>query len=199
MATLGDAQSYSPNQLQKREVIVASALDVIRRHGVAACTTRAIAEASPLTKSSIHYYFSDIDALVDLAMERYSDELVERVRETARQKPTPQAALDEAIRAYVMPGPSAVPAVWQEYYVITLRREDPFALTRTVNPVVELFGQLLSAVDEGLAALAPDVSAMLFGVLMLRPTHPIDPEVVIANVHALIDHGGHGSSGATAR
>lgn len=186
MATLADGQTFSPNQLQKREVIVTAALDVIRHSGVAACTTRAVAEASPLTKSSIHYYFSDIDTLIDLAMERYSDELVARVREAAALEATPQAALDAAVRTYIMPGRSAVPAVWQEYYVITLRRGDPSALTRTVSPVVDLFAQLLGAIDRESAEFAASITALLFGVLMLRPTHMIDPGSVIDSVHAVI-------------
>jgi AcrR family transcriptional regulator len=178
--------SYSPNQLQKREVIIQAALDVIRQHGVAACTTRAVAEASPLTKSSIHYYFSDIDTLVDLAMERYSDELVMRVREAASREANPTAALDAAVRAYVVPGPSAVPAVWQEYYVMTLRRGDPSALRRTVAPVVDLISDLLSAIDERSSAQAANITSLLFGVLMLRPTHPIDPDTVVKNVHTIM-------------
>jgi DNA-binding transcriptional regulator YbjK len=42
-------------------------LTVLARDGLAGCTARAVAEASPLTKSALHYYFSDMDKIIDQA------------------------------------------------------------------------------------------------------------------------------------
>lgn len=58
----------SANQDHKRAQIIAAARDVLARDGLAGCTTRSVADASPLTKSAIHYYFSDINDIIDAAV-----------------------------------------------------------------------------------------------------------------------------------
>jgi len=57
----------TPNQLAKRREIVEVAKRLLANHGLAGCTSRQIAAAGHLTKSVIHYYFSDMDVLVAAA------------------------------------------------------------------------------------------------------------------------------------
>ena len=62
---MNSSEELSPNQRRKRQQIVEAARRVLAEQGLAACSVRAIADASPLTKSAIHYYFADINELVD--------------------------------------------------------------------------------------------------------------------------------------
>ena len=58
----------TPNQESRRQEIIAAAASVVAAEGLAACTVRRIAEVTPLTKSTIHYYFDDADELIDLVV-----------------------------------------------------------------------------------------------------------------------------------
>ncbi|MHB8671618.1 MAG: TetR/AcrR family transcriptional regulator, partial [Acidimicrobiales bacterium] len=63
-----DGQRLSPNQLAKRDEIVSAAVEVLLRDGVHGCTVRSIAASAGVSKGSVHYYFGDVDEIVDLAM-----------------------------------------------------------------------------------------------------------------------------------
>ncbi|MBC8364121.1 MAG: TetR family transcriptional regulator [Actinobacteria bacterium] len=58
----------TPNQESRRQEIIAAASSVVAAEGLAACTVRRIAEVTPLTKSTVHYYFDDVDELTDLVV-----------------------------------------------------------------------------------------------------------------------------------
>src|SRR5882757_5968523 len=76
-------QALSPNQLEKRERIVEAAKTVLVENGLAGCTARAVAAAGPLTKSAIHYYFHDMDELIDQAMAAHIAAFVSAIRQAA--------------------------------------------------------------------------------------------------------------------
>ena len=76
-----------------------AAADVLRREGWAGCTARAISDASPLTKSALHYYFDDVDEIVELAFRRVMDEALSRVEAVAEAEADPVDALWGAARA----------------------------------------------------------------------------------------------------
>jgi DNA-binding transcriptional regulator YbjK len=63
-----DHGAETPNQRDKQRQIIEAARRVLARDGLAGCTARAVARASPLTKSAMHYYFRDIDDVVDQAV-----------------------------------------------------------------------------------------------------------------------------------
>src|SRR4051794_21820584 len=60
--------TWTPNQQAARERIIGAAADLIAEHGLAACTIRAVADRSGLTKSTVHYYFDDSNELIDLSV-----------------------------------------------------------------------------------------------------------------------------------
>ena len=72
--------TWSPNQLDKQRQIIEAARVVLARDGLAHCTARSDADASPLTKSAIHYYFSDMDEIIDAAMAGHITAFADRVR-----------------------------------------------------------------------------------------------------------------------
>src|ERR1700742_1015439 len=75
----------------KREQIIDAARTVLARNGLAACTARAVADASPLTKSAIHYYFRDIDETVDRAVLAHLDAMLATLRQRATAIAAPAA------------------------------------------------------------------------------------------------------------
>ncbi len=128
------AREWSPNQEAKRQAIVAAAAEVLRTRGVAACTARAIAEASPLTKSAVHYYFDDTDEIVDAAFRLLMEQYLSRIEKAAADADGPTAALWAAATAYVRFGADRrstrrAPMLWFEYRVVSARRGD----SSTVN------------------------------------------------------------------
>jgi AcrR family transcriptional regulator len=77
------AAVVSNNQRVKRAQIIDAAKEVLATQGLAACTARAVADASPLTKSAIHYYFRDVDEIVDEAMAEHVDAMLVNLRRAA--------------------------------------------------------------------------------------------------------------------
>lgn len=70
-----------PSAPERREQIVAAALELFRRNGFAAVSTRDLAEHAGLSRSHVYHYFSDWKALRRAAFERFSAEQVAEVRE----------------------------------------------------------------------------------------------------------------------
>jgi AcrR family transcriptional regulator len=68
MQAMTDDVEWTPNQQAARRKIIAASADLIAEHGLSACTVRAVADASGLTKSTVHYYFDDANELVDLSV-----------------------------------------------------------------------------------------------------------------------------------
>lgn len=128
---------------------MAAAAEVLRTQGVAACTARAIAQASPLTKSALHYYFEDIDEVVDLAFRRLMEQYLARIEKAAADAGGPVEALWAATEAYLRFGADRptgrAPMLWFEYRVASARRGD----SRTVNELSDraeaVFARLVEA------------------------------------------------------
>jgi len=115
----------TPNQREKRELIVAATSDVLARDGLAACTARAVADASPLTKSAVHYYFRDVDEITDQAMSAISTPSP-WTRFAGRPTPnrSPPKRLWRVIDAYLATFADKPHAalLWFEYWIALSRR-----------------------------------------------------------------------------
>jgi AcrR family transcriptional regulator len=170
-------ETLSPNQLGKRELILQSARHVLLEGGPAACTSRALAQESGLTKGLIHYYFDTVEEIVDEAMRGLLAELFDRLRATAARHEDPAerfwAVIDDYISAYAeQPG---LTLLWFDYWVRTTRmgrREEGAAVN---DGLVALLADVLS--DASVAdpvARARAVLAYVIGVLVRAEVHPID-------------------------
>jgi len=116
--------AISPNQDRKRRQIIEAARVVLARDGLAGCTARAVAEASPLTKSAINYYFDSMDEIVDLAVAAHVEAMLAALREVARQQDDPYQRLHAVLRAYLdtfADQPHAA-FLWFEYWIAAARR-----------------------------------------------------------------------------
>ena len=66
--------------MAEREAIVVAAAEVVLRDGIQGCTVRAIAARASVSKGSVHYYFADVDEIVDAAVLRAVSSWIEHVR-----------------------------------------------------------------------------------------------------------------------
>lgn len=141
--------ALSPNQLARREALIEAAMQVLRSHGLAGCTSRAIAEASPFAKSALHYYFRDTEEIVDLAFQRLMAQFAERIEQAAAAAPTPIEALWAAARTYVHLGSGQhagqLPMLWFEVQLAASRMGDTSALQAITQRFVEVLTGLIDA------------------------------------------------------
>lgn len=156
----------SPSAIDRKEQLVAAATKVLKERGVAACTARTIADASPLTKSSVHYYFEDVDELVDVAMSRLMDEFVERISAAAASAADPVTALWAAAETYLELGtsvPGRIPLLWFEYQVAAVRRGRIDVVKQIIEHGAAMWEQLVTATG---VADAPARGRALFAALI---------------------------------
>jgi AcrR family transcriptional regulator len=139
------ARHTADNRRAKRDQIIKAARDVLAREGVAACTARAVADASPLTKSAIHYYFRDVDEIIDQAMTAHVDVMLTGLRDVARQPADPHDRLWSVISAYLATFADQPHAafVWFEYWVTASRRHALDPASQMLASVEDLFRGLL--------------------------------------------------------
>jgi AcrR family transcriptional regulator len=170
-------ETLSPNQVGKREVILAAARRILLEGGPAACTSRAVAEESGLTKGLIHYYFATVEEIVDEAMRGLLADLFDRLRATAERHADPAerfwAVLEDYVTAFAeQPG---LTLLWFEYWVKTTRvgrREEGEWLS---DGLVALLRDLLSdASVRDPEARARAVLAYVIGVLVRAEVHPLE-------------------------
>ncbi|GHF74766.1 AcrR family transcriptional regulator [Amycolatopsis bartoniae] len=144
----GRRDRLSPNQLAKQEQIVDAARKVLVRDGLAGCTARSIADAGPLTKSAIHYYFSDIDLLIDRAVAALVTDFLTELRRVAEKYDEPRERLWAVLETYLdtfAEHPNAAFA-WFEYWVAVGRADNVAAAEVTLRSVIELLTDLLGDV-----------------------------------------------------
>ena len=182
-------ETFSPNQLEKRQQIIDAARQVLAQHGLMACTARAIADASPLTKSAIHYYFTDMDEIIDAAMAWHIDAFVQRLRSVAARYKAPPDRFWAVVGDYLAcfeETPNAA-TLWLEYWIDSVRRGRPRAMKRTVEPVLEF----LETVFEGLqtrdaAAKAHALLSYLLGTIVQQQVHKLSFDALRPEVIALL-------------
>jgi AcrR family transcriptional regulator len=181
----------SRNRHAKRDQIINAAKEVLAREGLAACTARAVADASPLTKSAIHYYFNDINEIVDQAVLAHLDAMLESLREQANRITNPDERLWAAINAYLATFADKPHAafLWFEYWVSASRR----ASLDTVDHMLgKVHAFLLDLLDD-LAPNNPDETAhallsWLLGTVVQQHVHPRPTAALRYEIDAIV-HG----------
>lgn len=160
----------------KRRQIVEAARTVLARDGVAGCTARAVADASPLTKSAIHYYFRDIDEIVDTAVAAHLDAMLEALRTVASDYDDPDARLHAVVRAYLdtfTERPYAA-FLWFEHWIATGRRGERAATDRMLVAVESLFAELLGDRTSSPVGDARTLVSWLLGTVVQQHVRPLD-------------------------
>src|SRR3954452_18604256 len=83
-----------------REQIVEAALLTLAEDGFAGATSRAIARRGKFNQALVYYYFGSLDALLLVALDRTSEERLERYRSAVRSATTLEELAAVAAAAY---------------------------------------------------------------------------------------------------
>jgi AcrR family transcriptional regulator len=182
----------SPNRRDKQRQIVEAAKLVLVRDGLAACTARAVADASPLTKSAIHYYFESVEEIIDLAMISLLDEFLVRVRHAGEEHPDPierfLAMAEEYLRVFAeRPNYSLL---WFGYWVkssLEGGRDRMLAMQSSIISVVQAVLEEAGIADA--PARARLVSAYLVGALVRQENEGTSPDQLAVELLEMIGAG----------
>jgi AcrR family transcriptional regulator len=68
-----------------RELLLEAALRLFAEQGIEAVSIRAVNREAGLGPASVHYHFGTKEALLDAVLHRYGDELIDRIKEGAKQ------------------------------------------------------------------------------------------------------------------
>ncbi|GAA1655513.1 TetR/AcrR family transcriptional regulator [Fodinicola feengrottensis] len=168
-------KALSPNQLEKQQQIIEAARVVLARDGLAGCTARAVADASPLTKSAIHYYFADMDDLVDRAMAGHIDAFVRTLRTAADKHEQPADRFWAVVRDYLntfQERPS-VATLWFGYWISATTKNRLAAIESMHSTVTAIFTELLAAVEvDNPARRADALFSYLLGTVVREAVAP---------------------------
>ena len=85
---------------ERREQIVAAAIEVISREGLAAASTRAIAAEAEVSLSTLHYCFGSKDALTDAVLEAIVAEIVDVAGTAVRTDHGLADAIEASVNAF---------------------------------------------------------------------------------------------------
>ncbi|MGF7235552.1 MAG: TetR/AcrR family transcriptional regulator [Frankia sp.] len=187
----GRRSELSPNQRHKRQQIVNAARAVLADKGIAACTEREVAAASPLTKSAVHYYFADMNDLIDQAMAGHVDAFVADLRAAATNAAPGQTlwAVVDAYLATFRAQPRAA-LLWFEFWIHSSRTERLAAVATiedsVINLLAEALGDLGRPPPQSRPTVARAVYALLGGTIVEQSTRPAHPAEVRARIEALI-------------
>jgi AcrR family transcriptional regulator len=172
----------TPNQREKRRQIVAAAAEVLASKGLAGCTVREVAAAGPLTKSAVHYYFQDMEDLVELAMAQHVAGLVEILRRAAAPDDDPVAALWATVDTFLTTFRQRphVTRLWFEYWIDAARKD------RHEAAVAGMHRQVIAVFEDRLSRIRPwprpDAATALFvhllGAIVQQSVLPPDADQV---------------------
>lgn len=120
---------YDPD---RRERLIATALEVIADHGIAGASHRAIARAADVPLGSTSYHFASIDELLASAFTVHADRVAGALEERMRAVPDPEAALDALAQhlAEDLLGDERALVLAVELYVAAARRPALRAVTQ---------------------------------------------------------------------
>jgi AcrR family transcriptional regulator len=170
-------EQLTPNQLDKQRQIIEAAMRVLAGQGLAACTVREVAAAGPLTKSAVHYYFADMDVLIDRAMAAHVANFEAALRDAAAAAPDPPASFWNIIDAYLATFRDRphVARLWLEYWADASRKGRVSMIAELNGRITALLaGHLRAAGVPGAADTAHGVFLILAGTILDQPSPGAD-------------------------
>jgi AcrR family transcriptional regulator len=185
--TYGD-RPVSPNHEFRRAEILDAASDLLRTHGVAACTVRGIAERAGVSKGVIHYYFADAQELVELAFARLAHAYYDHIRTRADAVADPEQRLWHMVVSYVTPWDrhSSMTLLWCEYYVASVRADRLDGVAAMQRAMQDLFAGALARISPEAARHAAALTRHVTGTVLTQPQMPVDPADLVAEVARLL-------------
>lgn len=114
--------SRRPNDPQRRERIIDATIETIAEHGIQAVTHRKIASCADVPLGSMTYYFSGIDALLNEAFTRFTEQMSVQYRAffaTVKSEADACDAVTELIFSAQVTTPHNMELMYQLYAFMT--------------------------------------------------------------------------------
>ncbi len=175
--------SWTPNQQAARRKIIEAAATLIDEEGLSACTFRAVAERSGLTKSTVHYYFEDANELVDLSVNEIMRRVARFAGEQVAAAPSAEAAVEFLVRLFMRHG-SRLPdlefrdsMLWPAYVAHAWKRTATAQIISAIGTLNAVFVQALERSDVPENAVVERASSLhyyLLGAIVRNLIEPID-------------------------
>jgi AcrR family transcriptional regulator len=176
--------AWSPKQLARRELILEAAVERLKREGVAGCTVRAIAAATPFTKGTIHYYFTDINEIIELAYLRLTGDYGAAVEAVALAESKPERAFWRGVTAYLegFRVHRSMGLMWFEYTSWAARNGHERGVTASVEVIQDMFARRLAAIDTDLTGTSAALVRYLLGAVLELGTARLDLEPIFNDI-----------------
>jgi AcrR family transcriptional regulator len=137
----------------------------------------------------VHYYFDDIQQIVDLAMREHVTAMVVALRRAAGGESDPAEKLWAVVHAYLatfaeQPGAAFL---WFEYWIDTGRRQSTDTIAATLDEMHALLSELTAelSVDDP-AATAHALLSWLLGTVVLQPIRQLPPAALRQELNSIV-------------
>ena len=181
--------AVAANQNRKRAQIIDAARVVLARDGLSGITARSIADAGPLSKSAVHYYFDDLQQIVDLAVTAHLDAMLDSLRSVATDYRDPDQRLRAVLRAYLdtfAEKPYAA-HLWFEYWIDAGRRDSPECIKAMLAKVETLLRDLLTDTPTAQPAdAARSMLSWLLGTVVQQHVRPLTAAQLDAEIAVVV-------------
>ncbi len=153
---------------QRREAIVAAALDVAVVKGLASTTVRDVAAAMGTSSGLIHHYFASMDDVLAAAFERVALQDLVVSADLVAQAASPVGALRSFFRSYTPADKDWAFQLWLDAWAEAARRPALQATSRRLNLAWQelVAGIIREGVADG-SFRCPDPSAAAWRILSL--------------------------------
>jgi AcrR family transcriptional regulator len=118
---------------RRREAIVAAALAVARRKGLASTTVRDVAAEMGTSSGLVHHYFEPMDDVLAAAFELVAEEDLRQTAASMAAAPYPTDALVRFFRAYAPTEADPAFQIWLDAWAEASRRPAIQATSRRLN------------------------------------------------------------------
>ena len=152
----------------RRDAIVAAALAVARRKGLAATTVRDVAAEMGTSSGLVHHYFESMDDVLAVAFSRVAEADLERSVSEMASSDGPVAALAAFFRTYAPADSDWAFQLWLDAWAEAARRPAVQATSRRLN--LEWQGLLERTITSGVASgtlACPDPTGAAWRILSL--------------------------------
>jgi AcrR family transcriptional regulator len=189
-----ESATWTPNQRAAREKIIGAAADLIVEQGLSACTIRAVAERSGLTKSTVHYYFDDANELVDLSVNEIFERMGRFARESVLAASDPTEGLEFLVRLFL--GRVRTPPdvrfresmLWPAYTAHAWKRGQQASILKGLEALRTVFQLALERAGVGTdeaGVRANSLHSYLIGAMVRNMVDPMNRSEVARAVTAL--------------
>jgi AcrR family transcriptional regulator len=153
---------------ERREAIIAAALAVARRQGLARTTVREVAVEMGTSPGLIHHYFGSMDEVLAAAFELVAEADFERAAREVRATSDPVAALRALFATYAPADADWAFQLWLDAWAEAARRPTLQAVSREQN--LAWHGLIAEVIAEGARVgrfTCPDPNAAAWRILSL--------------------------------